>query len=245
MPKKPLTKKSGTKSPAAAPSSALSPFTPGALSTQGTIREMSAQASLLVVKDAVSMQTASTMLSQLKTLDTEWGSHRTSITKPINESLKRVNALFKPTADALATMTSDLKKKVLDYMEQQEREAAEARKKALAAAATAQAKGDHKAATTFALAAVDASTPLQKTTINDAGQTQLKGVWTFEVEDASEVPREYMEVNEKAITAAIRAGLRDLRKDSSEVEGKDDERLTRAIPGVRIFKTKQLAVSGS
>lgn len=74
-----------------------------------------------------------------------------------------------------------------------------------------------------------ASIPVAKpvTTYNgSAGAGKLKGstkTWTFEIEDASQIPREYLMVDETAIRKAINAGIREL-------------------PGVKIFQKEGLSI---
>jgi hypothetical protein len=63
----------------------------------------------------------------------------------------------------------------------------------------------------------------EKTVETDSAQVTARLVWDFEIVDESKIPREYLMVNEKAIRAAIKAGVRD-------------------IPGVRIFQKEELAV---
>lgn len=59
----------------------------------------------------------------------------------------------------------------------------------------------------------------QKPTVTrtETGSGHLRMDWTFEVTDPAQVPRKYLEVNERAIRADVKAGIRE-------------------IPGVRIFE---------
>ncbi len=59
-----------------------------------------------------------------------------------------------------------------------------------------------------------------------SGTTSVVMVWKNEVVDETVIPREYLQVNQAAITKAVRAGVRD-------------------IPGVRIFEEAQTRVRAS
>lgn len=71
---------------------------------------------------------------------------RTGITGPINQALRAVNALFKGPAELLAQAESILKRKMLGYQQEQERIAAEARRKAEEAAAAERKRLEEEAA---------------------------------------------------------------------------------------------------
>ena len=57
------------------------------------------------------------------------------------------------------------------------------------------------------------------------GASAVQKRWTFKVLDLAQVPREYLELDQVAVNAAIRNGARD-------------------IPGLEIFQAEKLAVSG-
>lgn len=71
---------------------------------------------------------------------------RTSITGPINAALRAVNALFAGPADVLADAEGKIKQKMLAYQTEQERLAAEARRRAEEAAAAERKRLEEEAA---------------------------------------------------------------------------------------------------
>ena len=81
--------------------------------------------------------------------------------------------------------------------------------------AKAEAKGEEAPPPIIPMPVV--SGPAKTTQLAGGGKVTTALVWTFEVTDAAAVPREWLIVNEQAIGAAVRAGLR-------------------TIPGVRIFE---------
>jgi hypothetical protein len=60
--------------------------------------------------------------------------------------------------------------------------------------------------------------PAQTVVRTEAGSAFERKTWTFEIEDATQIPREFLMVDEKGIRAAVKNGARE-------------------IPGVRIFQT--------
>lgn len=93
---------------------------------------------------------------------------RTSLTKPINESLRRLNDFFKAPAEKLAGIERTIKGKLVAYQDEQDRlrreaqrradeEATAARRKAEAEAAAARAKADAEAAALRAKAEAEAA----------------------------------------------------------------------------------------
>lgn len=99
--------------------------------------------------------------------------------------------------------------------------AAERRKQEALAAKARQAQEDAErdaqaASMAQAQATVAAPREAARGIRTDSGSISLATHWTFEVVDASQVPREFLTVDEKAIRAAVLAG-------------------TRVIPGVNVF----------
>jgi len=67
--------------------------------------------------------------------------------------------------------------------------------------------------------------PRETRIATEAGTVYEKRSWKFLIEDAAQVPREYLMVDERAIRDAVKAGVRE-------------------IPGVKIYEHKDIAVRG-
>ncbi len=119
-----------------------------------------------VVDSPETYQLAADELKAIKARADKLEEQRTSITKPINAALKAVNDLFRGPADLLARAEQALKRKMLAYSEEQERIAAEERRKAEAAAAeerrrlAEQAEAERKRAEEAAAKAAETNDPL-------------------------------------------------------------------------------------
>lgn len=167
---------------------------------------------------------ATELLVRLKTLDGTLEAKRKEFTKPLKDEAKRIEAQFKPTADALTRADALLRQKLLSYREVTEREAAKARNELVAQAEAAAEAGDNEQALVLSQQAMSTDSGLAVTTPTDNGSVQVKHVWAFEVDDMGAVPPEYFTLDEAKVRAAVRAG-------------------TRQIPGIRIFQREQVAVS--
>jgi len=88
---------------------------------------------------------AGAVLREIKGLAKDFEEKRTSITKPINQALREVNALFKPAKAWLVEAEGLLKSRLLEYQNEQERIARELQAKADAEARKEREKLERKA----------------------------------------------------------------------------------------------------
>lgn len=183
-----------------------------------------AQAKLLRVEDDETQTSATNLLLSIKDLLKQVKEKQDFVVRPLNEHVKRLRGMFKPTIDQLETADRELRKKVLDYRSLVAREAERKQAKMMEKAEEQLEAGDQEAAQETAVEALAVQGP-ERVMNGDAGQVTTQRPWVFEVEDAGAVPREYLLVDEKAIRKAVQAGARN-------------------IPGVRIYQTERLAVGG-
>ena len=182
----------------------------------------------LEIKDADDVTEATNLLSYISSTKKNIEETRKSMVKPINDGLKAINDWFKRFSAPLETADGLLRKKVLVYRQQQEqiRRAEEERLRKLA---EAEQKKLEKQAKKDGVMAPPPPPPVMiipeqaRTVHSDMGAVSAKLVWDFEIEDENKVPRNFMIVNEKAIRAAVKAGVRN-------------------IPGVKVFQKEELAV---
>lgn len=175
---------------------------------------------------------------------------RRSRVDPLNAEVKAVNALFKVVTDPAEVLVGKggtLERLILAYrqvkrariqreqedarrrQEEAARKEAEALAKADAAktakaraAALAQAEAASKAQ---AVAALDAPHEMTRGVKTDSGSVSGRERWVFSVEDPALVPRQFLAVDEKAIRAAVAAGVREIPGVAIYVE----ESLTRRV----------------
>ena len=122
---------------------------------------------------------------------------RKELVKPLNDTVKKLNNWHKETVAVAVALDAKLRGMLGGYMI--------AQKKIAQAAQVAEML---KATQTGAPMAVVERPPTQVTT--DSGATQLRDNWTWEEEDLSKVPLQYLAVNSAAITAAVKGGMREI-----------------------------------
>jgi hypothetical protein len=132
---------------------------------------------------------------------------RKEFTGDLNAQLKKINDRFKEISVPLESLEKGLKLQVQIYYAAQERKAREDLERM-------------KKEKPNEMAIVEAPSSSIKTV---TGTASIKKVWTFEVENINEVPREYFSIDEKKIREAISSGKRE-------------------ISGVRIFQESQVAI---
>lgn len=183
------------------------------------------KAMALVIKDDETLNIANGYLTDLATARKNIEEQRGFFTKPLREHVKRIEALFKPTLDILNRADDDLRDKVVKRLQERREEAEKVAAIEREKAEQLAAKGKDNAAAEHALKAVEVQSEANiKTMVGDTGTVQLRQSWTYEVEDLGAVPHEYFSLDDKAVRAAIKSGVR-------------------TIPGLRIFDEGGLAVT--
>lgn len=145
-----------------------------------------------------------------KTLDEA----RTAAVKPLNDQVKEINGRFQPEIKRLKAAEDTLKGRVLAYQREVRRRAEEAARKAREEQMRQEAEARKNARP-----APPPPPPPDPAAATKAALSGLKTrkTWTFQVEDLSQVPVGYLQLNETAVRQAIREGARE-------------------IPGLRIFE---------
>jgi hypothetical protein len=176
-----------------------------------------------VIRNEAEDVSAKELRAEIKENLKQWDATRHALTDPAEAYKKTVIGVFKtamePAERALAMLDRGISSFFLAQREAARKE--QERLDKLAAAkqarleAKAEAKGEEAPPPIIPMPVV--SGPAKTTQLAGGGKVTTALVWTFEVTDAAAVPREWLIVNEQAIGAAVRAGLR-------------------TIPGVRIFE---------
>ena len=148
---------------------------------------------------------------------------RKSFTAPLNQSLKEINETFKQMALPVNAAKTALSDRLMSWRRQEQARIDEERAKAVREEERRRKIQEAHAAKGHVVK--EDITPVAKPipfSVNDTTKTRL--TWTYEIEDDTKIPRDYLTVNGPAITQAVRAGVRD-------------------IPGVKIYQ-KETAVFG-
>jgi hypothetical protein len=171
------------------------------------------------------MSRASIALKELEAL-------RVERTKPLVAEQRSVNGIFKIITDPVEVFVDRAKKAYVAWQqadrariqreEEENRrrleEAARKEREALERAAAAKSEAARKKA----LAEAEAASQAQAQAVIEAPLAPVKGIrtdsgtastierWTFKVLKPELIPRQYLEVNEQAIRAAVRSGVREI-----------------------------------
>ncbi len=187
-------------------------------------------------------------LKKIKAKAKELTDTRMSLTRPIEESKKKIIAFFKEPLDYLVRAETAVKKAMIGWQAEQERlrreeearlaeiqrkEAERLRKEAEKEAARAELLKTDKAKAAAAAKAEElkakaeattAIAPTVESTVEEVAGISTRKVWKFKIEDISKLPREYMIPDEKYIGQMVRAS-----------KGRKE------IPGVKIYSEDVIA----
>lgn len=184
------------------------------------------EASAMTVNSAAAASNATEMTGQVKRLAKSVDDRRKEIIAEPDSFVRKVNGFVKPISDRLKALEALLKRKLSDHAFQVELQRREIERKQNEARIELQKQVDAEAAAkgveTVVLPPV--AIPTKKEPVrSDSAVSSAVMVWKHEVVDAAAVPREYLMVDEAAIKAAVKAGIRD-------------------VPGVRIFEEAEMRV---
>ncbi len=112
---------------------------------------------------------------------------RIAFTKPLNESLRNINQFFKRFSDPISQADRELRTKLANH-----RKALEAKK------------------VEEQISAAENDEPEVPELRKKIGGVVVKKVWTFKILDKESVPHQYLVVDEVAVRAAIRSGVREI-----------------------------------
>lgn len=200
-----------------------------------TVGQLCEAASATLILCREDLAEATDLVKLIKTRHREIEDERTNIVKPINDSVKRINERFKAITTPLLDAENGIKRKMLDFQQEEARKAEEERKKAeteaaeAAATLAAEAADMDRAPLPPSLVPTPAPLPPEppKTTYGAYGAVStMKKVWSWELLDI-------------AALAAARPDLVmvDAGKVAAEIRGRGGE-----IPGLRIFEKDTIAV---
>lgn len=183
------------------------------------------------------------LLKSIKSRAKEHTELRFSMTKPIDESKKRIMDLFRPTLDSLERAESYLKQICMTFQTDQERlrleeemrlqeaarkEEEKKRKQLEVRAIKAEEKGDVIKAEQLKDAAESLFIPVPQIESNMPKQNgfSIRSVWKWRVTNETKIPKQFFILNEKEIDRIAKAGIISVMN----------------IPGIEFFEEKIAAV---
>jgi hypothetical protein len=208
---------------------------PTVVAMQPVLAELKSAAKNLLIKTVKQYESAAALLKGIKGSLATIEDARTRITKPLNDSLREVNAQAKAAAAPFLAEEQSIKRAMIAYSDEQERlqreeqrranEIAEAeRRRQQEIADRARAKGQEGKAEKHEERAQAVAAPIIQREQPKIAGVSIPKVWTYEITDESVIPREYLIVDETKI-----------RKVVTALKGGTN------IPGVRAFEQKRIA----
>lgn len=194
--------------------------------------ELLAQAERAVIDSPEAAENMTDMLKVVKMRKTKSEEARKSLVKPLNDHVKFINEQFKDAAAPLVQADHIGRRKLTDYMREQERirreEEARIRKeeeeRRLVEAEKLEQAGDADGAEKALEEAIHVpAAPRAAPTRGNFASSHTRKVWTHKLVDLSEVPAEFLMLDEKAVKRAIDSG-------------------TREIPGLEIYQDEQISI---
>jgi len=182
----------------------LKAFDPG-------IQELVRQSKAVEVVDTATAKQATETTALVATMIKRIEKERVNIVDEPGRYVRSVNSFVKSYRDDLDGVTRELKRKLGDFAYNQELERRKEEKRLQEEAAWKQKELD-KAADAAKVERVELPQQVlpqkQAPVRSDAGTASTRMVWTHDVVSENAVPREYLMVNDKAIKAAVNAGIR-------------------------------------
>lgn len=143
----------------------------------------------LLIKSPEDKKIMAELLSSLKKKVVEAKAKESEIIDPMQLSVKRVKALFKPFYDSAALVESEGKKRLIEWEEEQEKRQAKLEEK----------YNEGKISVTKYLQSSD---DLK----SEKSAASTRSIDTLVVEDVEKIPRKYMVPDERLILADLKAG---------------------------------------
>ena len=173
-----------------------------------------AEAADLQIVDQETREAASAIRSQVKDLEKKLKAREEFFKRPAQDYVKAVGSFFKFFNEKLSGADDILKQKQLDDYNDQVKKLKEAQAKIDAEAEEKRKIAEAEAAKTGAIPELEMPTvivqPADTMVRTMEGGTAFAKRWTFSVEIADQVPREYCEPVDKLIREAVKNGQRNI-----------------------------------
>ena len=186
-----------------------------------------------VVVDMLGYGVASDFLKKIKDTESKIEAKRLEFTKPLNQSLKAINATFKKLKEPLAEAKKVVSDKILSWRaieaakarkaEEEARKIEEEKIRKIQETCESGLEAKDKQEMIEEIMEEEEPEAMIKKPETTIGNTQARKIWKFEVTEFDKIPDKYKMINRVEVNADIRAGERD-------------------IPGIKIFQKETLSI---
>lgn len=168
---------------------------------KGQVTKLDNQANEIQITTPEENASAMELKAKLKDTGKQIKERKEAITKPINESLKSIRALFAPLEDRFEKADALVGRKLLDYKRKVDEEA---RAKEAKIAASFE-KGNIKAET--AERKIEEIQRTEKTVVTDHGKVQFRKIQKVRVVDEKLIPDSYWVIDQVLLRKDVLAGI--------------------------------------
>jgi hypothetical protein len=192
------------------------------------IESLASEGKALVITDNASYIEAGEFLKRIKQAQKKVDETRKGMTKPLDESKKKIMDLFRPVEARIADAEASVKDSLLTYQTEQakrleaELEAKRKRDEVELAEKIKDAEFFGEKDVEFGTSEV-ADMPVNVQPVVSGIST--KSVWTYEIENESLIPMEYFSLDESKIKKAVDFGIRN-------------------VPGLKIYQKQIISARG-
>lgn len=161
------------------------------------------------IRSLADLDEATGILKRVKALQKEATDRKEAITKPMNEALKSVRALFAPIEDALKNAETRLKSKMLTFQQAEARKAAEKAaevEQKVASGEMTMEKAGQKVAVAEARAAAVPTMTVKKLQITDTNVAIDPVAATYSRKEGTVIPNEYWVLDTVKLRKDLLAG---------------------------------------
>lgn len=183
-----------------------------------------------VINSEADKERACAFLKEISSFKKSAESQKKEQTAELKAQIKEIEEQFKPALQFLTEADSITRSKINDYLnserirlealaiEEKKRQEEEALRRCEEMESLKKDADKYDSATREALLQsieaqqlkeIERSAKTDKINLSSSSST-VRTVWTFEIEDISKIPAEFLEVNSKAVNDAIRSGVRDI-----------------------------------
>lgn len=187
----------------------------------------------LKINNQEDMVHATDVLKRIVSKKKEFEATRKALVKPLNDHVGNINLMFKGSIVPLVKMENEVKGNMLEYRkketleiekkryEEAERQRKEFEKQQAEKLKEADSRKEKKEIKKEEFEADISEIKQDSVVKSESGSVRVKKIWSFEIEDKTQIPARYKIVDERLIRKAIKDGIRE-------------------IPGIKIFQEERL-----
>lgn len=159
------------------------------------------QAEKLEILKLEDMTRATELLSEVNRMADKLEEERTKLTVPLNATLKEINNRYKPLSTTLKNAVDIIRKKMMDAQKRFDADIEGQKDKLMDRVE----RGTMRVET--AVAKMEDIPDASAKVLTDSGAVQWVTVKKLVIDDATKIPREYLDVNETAVKEALKNGI--------------------------------------